>query len=161
MSGTLYTESGPPSASLTGAGGEQTAAEVHSTLCALVSTEASKHPAWAEYAAILLDEQTAALFAACLAAKGATDGDESKSPPQKKKKQKLVAVGCGAESDADGGVPEVSLSVACLDGTTLGVTVPQRGLVCEVKRIVGQVRGRAQNLRRRLCVLRQKVASSD
>jgi hypothetical protein len=140
--------SGTSSASLTGAGGEQTAAEVHSTLCALVSTEACKHSAWAQYAAFLLDEQTAGLFAACLAAKGATDGDESKSPPQKKKKKrKLVAVGAGAESDAD--VPEVSLSVACLDGTTLGVTVPQRGLVREVKHIVGQVSD---------C---QKVAPSD
>jgi hypothetical protein len=158
MSGKLYTESGPPSASLTGAGGEQTAAEVHSTLCALVSIEASKHSAWAQYAAFLLDEQTAGLSAACLAAKGATDGDESNSPPQQKKKRKLAAVGGGAESDAD--VPEVSLSVACLDGTTLSVTVPQQGLVREVKRIVGQVRGVLQNLRRRLCDC-QKVAPSD
>ena len=46
MSGTLYTESGLPSASLTGAGGEHTAAEVHSTLCALVSIEGMKFCSW-------------------------------------------------------------------------------------------------------------------
>jgi hypothetical protein len=39
-------------------------------------------------------------------------------------------------------VPGVSLRVACLDGTTLDVMVAQRGLVLEVKRLVGQVRGR-------------------
>jgi hypothetical protein len=39
-----------------------------------------------------------------------------------------------------GAVPEVSLRVACMDGTTLVVTVAQRGLVREVKRLAGQVR---------------------
>jgi hypothetical protein len=38
--------------------------------------------------------------------------------------------------------PEVSLRVACMGGTTLGARVAQRGLVLEVKRLVGQVRGR-------------------
>jgi hypothetical protein len=51
---------------LSGAGGEQTAADVHATLCALVTTEAAQHSAWAEYAAVLLDEETAAFFAARL-----------------------------------------------------------------------------------------------
>jgi hypothetical protein len=48
----------------------------------------------------------------------------------------LICDHCG------GVVPEVSLRVASLDGTTLELTVPQRGLVREVKRAVGQVRGR-------------------
>jgi hypothetical protein len=39
-----------------------------------------------------------------------------------------------------GVVPEVSLRVASLDGTAVELTVPQRGLVREVKRVVGQVR---------------------
>ena len=39
-----------------------------------------------------------------------------------------------------GPVPQVSLRVASLDGTTLVVTVAQRGLVREVKRLVAQVR---------------------
>jgi hypothetical protein len=47
---------------LSGAGGEQTAANVHATLCALVTTEAAQHSAWAEYAAVLLDEETASFF---------------------------------------------------------------------------------------------------
>ena len=41
-----------------------------------------------------------------------------------------------------GVVPQVSLGVASLDGTTLVVTLAQRGLVREVKRLVGQVRAR-------------------
>jgi hypothetical protein len=45
----------------------------------------------------------------------------------------LVCEHCG------GPVPQVSLRVASLDGTTLVVTVAQRGLVREVKRLVGQV----------------------
>ena len=39
-----------------------------------------------------------------------------------------------------GTVPQVSLRVASLDGVTLDVTVPQRGLVREVRRLAGQVR---------------------
>ena len=38
------------------------------------------------------------------------------------------------------GVSNFSLRVACLGGTTLDVTLPGRGLVREVKHIVGQVR---------------------
>ena len=41
---------------------------------------------------------------------------------------------------------EVSLRVACLDGTTLDLTVPQRELVREVKRTVGQVRCNASRI---------------
>ena len=40
----------------------------------------------------------------------------------------------------DGPVPQVSLRVASLDGTTLVVMVAERGLVREVKRLVAQVR---------------------
>jgi hypothetical protein len=36
-------------------------------------------------------------------------------------------------------VVNISLRVASMDGTTLDVTVPERGLVREVKRVVGQV----------------------
>jgi hypothetical protein len=43
-----------------------------------------------------------------------------------------------------GTVPQVALRVASLDGTTLVVTVAQRGLVREVKRLVGQVRERSE-----------------
>ena len=125
-----------------GAGGESTAAQVHATLCALVTTEAAKHSAWADYAAVLLDEETAAFFAARLtdSQKGATDG-ESSPPSKKNKKRKLGADTGHAIESASAEVPhEVSLRVACLDGTTLDVTVPQRELVREVKRTVGQVR---------------------
>ena len=63
-----------------------------------------------------------------------------------KKKRKLDADSDADESPAQiicehcsGAVPQISLRVACLDGTTLKVTVPERGLVHEVKSIVGQV----------------------
>ncbi len=123
-------------------GGERTAQDVHATLCALVTNEAAKHEAWTDYAAVLLDDETAAFFAARLTeGKGVTDGDESNPPKKKKqKKRKLVANSEATESPQPEPVPEVSLRVASLDGTTLVVTVAQRGLVREVKRAVGQVR---------------------
>ena len=131
-------------------GAERTATEVHSTLCALVTTQAAASSAWSEYESILLDAETQAFFAARLA-QGDSGGDSSQ-PSKKKKKRKLRDDDDEAEDgdeDADlavicehcgGAVPEVSLRVACMDGTTLEVTVAQRGLVREVKRLVGQVR---------------------
>ena len=143
----------PPSTfTFSGGGGQRTAEDVHATLCALVTAEAAKHSAWAEYAAVLLDEETAAFFAARLTddSKAATgDGKSSPLSQKQKKKRKLGADGGAAEGDAVpglvcehclGAVPEISLRVACLDGTTLELTVAQRGLVRELKRAVGQVR---------------------
>ena len=140
-----------PICDMSGSGrlGERTATEVHSTLCALVTTQAAASSAWSEYESILLDAETQAFFAARLA-QGDSGGDSSQ-PSKKKKKRKLrddddeaededaaaVAVIC---EHCGGAVPEVSLRVACMDGTTLEVTVAQRGLVREVKRLVGQVR---------------------
>ena len=134
-----------------GLGAERTATEVHSTLCALVTTQAAASSAWSEYASILLDAETQAFFAARLA-QGDSGGDSSQ-PSKKKKKRKLRDDDVEAEAEDDdaaevavicehcgGAVPEVSLRVACMDGTTLEVTVAQRGLVREVKRLVGQVR---------------------
>jgi hypothetical protein len=123
------------------------AALCHDRLSALVlAGPGQPHDAdWNEYAAILLDGETAAFLAARLAVISATDCDESNPPPMKKKR-KPVAVGGGAgqvvsgHPASDAAVPDISLRVACLDGTTLDVTVPQPGLVREVKRIVGQVR---------------------
>ena len=129
-------------------GAERTATEVHSTLCALVTTQAAASSAWSEYESILLDAETQAFFVARLA-QGDSGGDSSQ-PSKKKKKRKLrddddeaededaaaVAVIC---EHCGGAVPQVSLRVASLDGTTLVVTVAQRGLVREVKRLVGQV----------------------
>jgi hypothetical protein len=94
-------------------------------------------------------EETAALFAARrLEVKVETDAD-SNPPPKKKRKLQAesdtvkstdaLAVAPGVAT-AVAVVSEVSLRVACLDGTTLDVTLPERGLVREVKRIVGQVR---------------------
>jgi hypothetical protein len=141
----------PSTFTFTGGDGQRTAEDVHATLCALVTTEAAKHSAWAEYAAVLLDEETAAFFAALL-----TDSleviDGESNPPSNKKKQKKRKLGAdsgAAEDDAVPGVicehcggaaPEISLRVACLDGTTLDVRVAERGLVREVKLTVGQVR---------------------
>ena len=132
-----------PPCVLSGAGGEQTAADVHATLCALVTTEAAQHSAWAEYAAVLLDEETASFFAARLTeGKGVSDVDEP-NPPSKKKKRKMLAgsdhVDHAAASAAD---PDITLRVACLDGSSLDLKVPPRELVREVKRAIGQVRRR-------------------
>jgi hypothetical protein len=135
----------PPPCFLSGAGGEQTAADVHATLCALVTTEAAHHSAWAEYAAVLLDEETAAFFAARLTeGKGVGDGDES-NPPSKKQKKKRKLQADSEEADgaaASAADPEITLRVACLDGSSLDLKVPPRELVREVKRAIGQVRRR-------------------
>jgi hypothetical protein len=142
---------------LSDAGGEQTAADVHATVCALVTTEAATHSAWAEYAAVLLDEETASFFATRLTeGKGGSDGEESNPPPkkQKQKKRKLQAnseEGKGAAvSDVN---PKITLRVACLDGSSLDLKVPPRELVREVKRAIGQVR------RRLVTVLRSQSRS--
>ena len=44
-----------------------------------------------------------------------------------------------ASSESDGGVSEVTLAVAMLDGTKFSVTVPGRGCVREVKREIAKV----------------------
>ena len=134
-----------PPCFLSGAGGEQTAADVHATLCALVTAEAAQHSAWAEYAAVLLDEETASFFAARLTeGKGVSDGEESKPPSnKKKKKRKLQADSEEADSAAvTVADPDITLRVACLDGSSLDLKVPPRELVREVKRAIGQVRRR-------------------
>jgi hypothetical protein len=119
---------------------ERTAQDVHATLCALVMTEAVKHEAWADYAAVLLDEETAAFFAARLPEAKAAGG-ESDSPPPSKKRKKQV------DSDelklaGDDASEDITLRVACLDGSSLELTVPPRELVREVKKTIGQVRRR-------------------
>ena len=148
----------PPAFPMSGLEGglERSASDVHHTLCALVSTNAATQPAWADYAALMLSAETAAFFEARLPdakAAAVVDGESDAKPPKKKKKRKRNAASDdGDESNDDdvalicehcgGVVPEVSLRVASLDGTTLELTVPQRGLVREVKRMVGQVRER-------------------
>ena len=124
---------------------ERSATAVHATLTALVRTNAAASPAWADYEALLLDPATASFFESRLPDAKAADS-ESNPPSKKKKKRKLDADNGGDESPAvivcehcGGPVPQVSLRVASLDGTTLVVTVAQRGLVREVKRLVGQV----------------------
>ena len=133
---------------MSGAGGEQTAADVHATLCAVVTTEAAQHSAWAEYAAVLLDEETASFFAARLTeGKGVSAGDEAKPPSKKKKKRKLQADSEVADTTAASAAdPEITLRVACLDGSSLDLKVPPRELVREVKRAIGQVRQRLVGL---------------
>ena len=122
---------------------ERTAQDVHATLCALVMAEAAKHEAWSDYAAVLLDEETAAFFAARLPeAKARAAGGESESPPSKKRKKHAdideveLARGDAAE--------DITLRVACLDGSSLELTVPPRELVREVKRLIGQVSGESK-----------------
>ena len=61
---------------------------------------------------------------------------------KKKKRKKLQADGDGPDGDAVTVIdaPQVSLRVACLDGSSLDLKVPPRELVREVKRAIGQVR---------------------
>ena len=129
---------------------ERSATAVHATLTALVRTNAAASSAWADYEAVFLDPATASFFEARLPDSKALVDSES-NPKKKKKKRKRDAASDADESDSDADdaivcehcgspVPQVSLRVASLDGTTLVVTLAQRGLVREVKRLVAQVR---------------------
>ena len=125
---------------------ERTAQDVHATLCALVVAEAAKHEAWADYAAVLLDEETAAFFAARLPeAKAKAAGGESDSPPSKKRKKQAADSGDAITAD-DNAAEAITLRVACLDGSSLELTVPPRELVREVKRLIGQVSGEKKSV---------------
>ena len=141
--------------SMSGVLEERSATAVHATLTALVRTNAAASPAWADYEALLLDPATASFFESRLPDAKALVDSESNPPPSKKKKKRKrkrdAASDADESDDADddaaavcehcgGAVPQVSLRVASLDGTTLVVTVAQRGLVREVKRLVAQVR---------------------
>ena len=135
-------------------GCEASASCVHATLCALVVTQAVKHSAWAAYAAVLQDPETEAFFRARLPAAGGGDGDGDGGgdsggggggPPSKKRK---TTESDPAESVPDvaavcehcgGVIPNVTIRVACLDGTTLNLTVPERSHVTDVKCMLGKV----------------------
>jgi hypothetical protein len=122
-----------------GGHGERTAQDVHDTLCAMVMAEAEKHEAWADYEAVLLDDETAAFFAARLPeAKAKAAGGESESPPSKKRKKQAFDSG-EATNARDDAAEDITLRVACLDGSSLELTVPPRELVREVKKTLGQV----------------------
>ena len=124
---------------------ERSATAVHATLAALVRANAAASSAWADYESVFLDRATASFFEARLPDAKAADSESD--PPSKKKKKRKLDVDNGADESpapivcehCGGPVPQVSLRVASLDGTTLVVTVAQRGLVREVKRLVGQV----------------------
>jgi hypothetical protein len=110
---------------------ERSATAVHATLTALVRTNAAASPAWADYEALLLDPATASFFESRLPdAKALVDSESNPPPSKKKKKRKRDAASDDADEsdDADdvaivcehcgGPVPQVSLRVASLDGTT-------------------------------------------
>jgi hypothetical protein len=67
------------------------------------------------------------------------DDDDDSSSPLSKKRKKAGGAGAAKACDLDGGVPEVTLAVAMLDGTKFSVTVPGRGCVREVKREIAKV----------------------
>jgi hypothetical protein len=64
-----------------------------------------------------------------------TDDSEPNLPSKNAKNQH-------ADSEEANGDPEITLCVACLDGSSLDLKVPPRELVREVKRAIGQVRRR-------------------
>ena len=124
-------------------GSEPSAAAVFASLRKLVTAQATTHAAWQAFAVAFLDPETEAFITARLPAEGGDDGvdddeDSSSSPPSKKRK-KAGGAGAAKASESDGGVPEVTLAVAMLDGTKFSVTVPGRGCVREVKREIAKV----------------------
>jgi hypothetical protein len=129
---------------------ERTAADVHATLCALVSTHATTRAAWADYAAVLLEPTAVAFFAARLRDLQATKFTDIGAIKQPSKTVQRNPAADDCENDASAGivckhchgaVPQVSVRVASMDGVTVDVTVPQRGIVRELAQAVAQVRG--------------------
>jgi hypothetical protein len=135
---------------------------VHASLVALVTDYAGRHSAWADYAAVLLDPETAAFFAARLppppptaaAAAARTTPSGTQSPPsasvlpQKRKANSGEAIEPWASSGSvcdhcggrGGATTELLLRMACLDGAVRPLTVPRSALVSEVKKAIGEVR---------------------
>ena len=68
-------------------------------------------------------------------------GERPTGLPGRVRRATLTADSGEANAADDGAAEVITLRVACLDGTTLVVTVAQRGLVRELKRLVAQVRG--------------------
>jgi hypothetical protein len=129
-------------------GSEPSAAAVFACLRALVTTQAATHAAWQDFAVAFLAPETEAFIAARLSAAAEVGGGDDSAPPSKKKRKRAGGAGAG-ECEAvavktcehcHGDIPEVTLRVAMLDGTTFGVTVPERGCVREVKRQIAEVR---------------------
>ena len=128
-------------------GSEPSAAAVFACLRALVTTQAAAHAAWQDFAVAFLAPETEAFIAARLSAAEVGGGDDS-APPSKKKRKRAGGAGAG-EGEAKivktcdhchGDIPEVTLRVAMLNGTTFSVTVPERGCVREVKLEIAEVR---------------------
>jgi hypothetical protein len=132
-----------PSPSASAYGSEPSAAAVFASLRKLVTAQATTHAAWQAFAVAFLDPETEAFITARLPAEGGDDGDvddeDSSSSPPSKKRKKAGGAGAAKACDLDGGVPEVTLAVAMLDGTKFSVTVPGRGCVREVKREIAKV----------------------
>ena len=102
---------------------ERGAAAVHAALTALVRTNAAANPAWADYETLLLDPAAVSFFEAMLLKKRARDAAASGADVSDEDDDGVVCEHCG------GPVPQISLRVASLGGTTLAVAVAQRGLV--------------------------------
>jgi hypothetical protein len=127
-------------------GSEPSAAAVLASLRALVTTQAAMHAAWQDFATAFLDPEAEAFIAARLSTVEG-GGDDSGPPPKKRKKAGGAGEGAAATAPpADktcdhcgAAVPQVALAVATMDGTTISVTVPERGCVREVKREVAKV----------------------
>ena len=129
-------------------GSEPSAAAVFACLRALVTTQAATHAAWQDFAVAFLAPETEAFIAARLSAAVEVGGGDDPTPPSKKKRKRAGGAGAGEGEAAaaktcdhcHGDIPEVTLRVAMLDGTTFSVTVPERGCVREVKREIAEVR---------------------
>ena len=128
-------------------GSEPSAAAVFACLRALVTKQAATHAAWHDFAVAFLAPETEAFIAARLSAAEVGGGDDS-APPSKKKRKRAGGAGAGKGGakivktceHCHGDIPEVTLRVAMLNGTTFSVTVPERGCVREVKRKIAEVR---------------------
>jgi hypothetical protein len=121
----------------------------------MVMQQSSSYTAWAEYAAVLLHPDTLAFFAARLPPSElpsepvqAYSDDGARLPPSVFLGHNHASLGISWTAE-DGAivcetcgcaVPQVSVSVFCLDGSTLSLDVPQRSIVWEVKRTIGRVR---------------------
>ena len=111
----------------TAALGAQSPAALHDSLCALIVAQARVHPAWGSLAAVLLAPDVVATAKARLASLA-----REPPPPAPAGGRTVTCSHCGSTT------PEISVSIASMDGTTVTVDVPERARICEVKRAMAQ-----------------------
>jgi hypothetical protein len=114
----------------------RTPAEIHASICALTAAQAKLDPAWATFSACFLSATVQAAITALV-----EDGPpESATNKRKATDQDLQGGDVGPHCRECGwAVPQIAITVACVDGAKHSIIVPQRARTSEVKQTLARV----------------------